>query len=244
MTADEIGQVIGYSSHFNTKNVSRALDRLNEQSLLQVANKIYVKGGSELNPVYETSVKDDLKSGVESLNFGQSVAAAKTINDWIETKTNHKIKDMVSADKLNANTKIVLVNAVYFKANWSRPFGHVSPGTFTNDDMTEKTLEFMKDHGSYKLLHSPGLSAQILKMEYADTNIAIYLVVPDAIDGLPQLEQNLDQLNFNDIEPRMESTFLELLMPRFEFEYDVQLNEPLKQVRVRFIDPDLELLPS
>lgn len=229
-TANEIGQVIGYSSNFNQRSVSRLLDRLNEQNVLQVANKVYVKSGSRLNSQYESSIRNDLKSGVESIDFGQGVSAAKTISDWIETQTNHKIKDMVKPNMIDDQTKLMLVNAVYFKANWEKEFRDARPGQFTNHDQSVSTVPMMYEEVWFDKTHLDALSATVVKIPYLKPNIAMYLVIPDATNGLTKVEQNLDQLNFQQIKSRMESTYMNFHMPKFEFETGLELGDALKRM--------------
>lgn len=125
VTADEIGHVIGYSSNFTHDSISRLLDVLYKQDVLQIANKIYVKNSLHLNPQYKTSIQNLLKSSVESIDFAQTISTAKIISDWIELQTNHKIKNMVTPDMINETTKLMLVNAVYFKAPWRNEFNDV-----------------------------------------------------------------------------------------------------------------------
>ena len=56
------------------------------------------------------------------VNFVRSQKAATTINNWVEEKTREKIKDLVKPKMLNTDTKMVLVNAIYFKADWAKQF--------------------------------------------------------------------------------------------------------------------------
>ena len=75
---------------------------------------------------YITSTQDYFLAEPQGLDFSQSQEASKTINQWVEEQTKNKIKDLVKPDMLNALTKLVLVNAIYFKGingvikNWQR----------------------------------------------------------------------------------------------------------------------------
>lgn len=223
--------MIGYSSNFDTKNVSNALRHFNEQSVLQIANKIYAKSDYELNSLYASSVKGKLQSEVESINFSENVKAAELINNWIETKTEHKIKNVVQPEIFDDNTMLVLINAIYFKALWKKQFEPLPNQTFTNYDGSQKETEFMKLNYMLKFVHSDALNTHIVKVPYKDTNIAMYVIIPDDVTGVKDVEQKLDQLNFSEIESRMKDEFISLWMPKFDVTYDVILNEHLKNVR-------------
>ena len=56
------------------------------------------------------------------MDFGDEAAARKAINDWVESKTNDKIKELITEGILDDLTKLVLVNAIYFKGNWAQQF--------------------------------------------------------------------------------------------------------------------------
>ena len=47
---------------------------------------------------------------------------ADKINKWVEGETREKIKDLIYPDMLNSDTMMVLINAIYFKANWASKF--------------------------------------------------------------------------------------------------------------------------
>lgn len=229
-TANEIGHVIGYSSNFSHAKISTLLDYLNKQDVLQIANKVYAKKGLHLNTKYETSLQNSLKSSVESIDFDQRSPAAKTISGWIEAQTNHKIKDMVKPDMINDGTKLMLVNAVYFKANWDTEFNNARPGDFTNHDLSISEVPMMHKQMWLPMTHLDTLASHVVKIPYANTNIAMFLVIPDTTSGLSYIEQNLDQLNFMKISTQMESTFMTFEMPKFEFKTGADLVEPLKRM--------------
>lgn len=87
-------------------------------STFSIANEIYVQTGYALNQQFEQLAKDYFKSGVAQLNFAQAEPSAKTINKFVEQKTNNKIHDLITAEMLGPATRIVLVNAIYFKVKF------------------------------------------------------------------------------------------------------------------------------
>lgn len=89
---------------------------------LTSVNKIYVENGFGINPEFLEVATNDFSSGVENVNFGETEKTAGKINQWVEGQTNGKIKDLISPDLLNELTRVVLVNALYFKGQWLHPF--------------------------------------------------------------------------------------------------------------------------
>ena len=60
-------------------------------------------------------MRKSFHSDIKTMNFGDSEAAADTINKWVEDRTRNKIKDLIQPDMINEDTRLILVNAIYFK---------------------------------------------------------------------------------------------------------------------------------
>ena len=58
----------------------------------------------------------------QQLEFDKPEEASRRINNWVEQQTRGKIRDLVSSGSLSPETRLVLVNAVYFRAGWLHPF--------------------------------------------------------------------------------------------------------------------------
>ena len=90
---------------------------------LRVANSLWPQKGYPLLPEYIGLLKRYYDTSVTPLDYVKAPEPArKTINDWVEQKTNHKITDLIKPGVLNSLTRLVLANAVYFKGKWAEPF--------------------------------------------------------------------------------------------------------------------------
>ena len=78
------------------------------------------------------------------MDFGQAAQSATAINQWVEEQTNKKIKKIITPESLGPLTKLVLVNAIYFKGDWEVKFDksktskgdfHVSPTKIVQTDL-------------------------------------------------------------------------------------------------------------
>lgn len=87
-------------------------------SELLIANHIYVKNDHELKADFQEVADKVFHSGVEKVNFMESVDAAKVINQFVDEKTKGNIKTIVKPSMFDQNTSVVLVNAVSFKSLW------------------------------------------------------------------------------------------------------------------------------
>jgi serpin B len=85
------------------------------------------------------------------MNFGQAVESASAINQWVEEQTNKKISNIITPESISSLTKMVLVNAIYFKGDWEVKFDksntekgdfHVSPTKTVQTDMMFSKEEY------------------------------------------------------------------------------------------------------
>lgn len=95
---------------------------LQDNPVLKTANKIYIQQNYTIKAEFQLKASRDFYSSVESVNFAQSQVAANTINSWVEAQTKNLIKNLISPSLLDGNTRMVLVNAIYFKGTWANPF--------------------------------------------------------------------------------------------------------------------------
>merc|ERR1711909_126303 len=103
-------------------------------------------------------VRRDFYSEVAEVDFVRKESAAKTINKWVENQTGNKIKDIVDPGMFDHDTKVVLVNAIYFKAKWAKKFDesltkeepfHMISHNFKRQEL----VPMMKLVGDFKLLN-------------------------------------------------------------------------------------------
>jgi len=87
----------------------------NENFTLETANRLYVQNGYQLVQEFVEKTAKHFRAEAVNIDFGRGNEAAKAINDWVEQKTNAKIKDLIPASALNGLTRLVLINAGNFK---------------------------------------------------------------------------------------------------------------------------------
>lgn len=235
-TATEMGNVMKYGSNVDKQQLSQQfetfLTSLEKESGLGIANKIYVKTGYSLKEQYNALVAKHFKSAVELLEFANSAVAAKTINSWVEEKTNNRIKDLISPDMLDSLTRAVLVNAIYFKGKWTYPFDPMFtqklPFWVTPSESVDVDTMNIKKKFRYGKIDN--LDATALEMTYKDSNISMLIILPNKKDGLKTLEKQIGNINLTEIDQQMYSTEVEVFLPKFEYEYSIDLNDILAKM--------------
>lgn len=127
------------------------------------------------------------------MNFIKDHAAAtREINGWVEMQTQKRIRDLIPKDGLGSDTRLVLVNALYFKAAWSDDFdGHATaPAPFyVNGAKSTNQVPTMSKRGNMKYFNGRGF--QSVTLPYAGNDLHFLLIVPDNINGIADVEKKL-----------------------------------------------------
>ena len=71
---------------------------------------------------YRESLHNTFHADISPVNFGESEEAARRVNSWVRDMTNKNIDKLIEKDMVNDNTRLILVNALYFKGDWEEQF--------------------------------------------------------------------------------------------------------------------------
>ncbi|KAF5269269.1 hypothetical protein FQR65_LT02570 [Abscondita terminalis] len=222
------------------QNVMNALNSV-EDVMLHIANKIYVMNGYPLKENFRKTVADNFLSEAEQVNFADNVVSAKKINGWVEDKTQSKIKDLIPADCLDSLTRLVLVNAIYFKGNWQHKFDknntrkekfYVSNTKTVDCDMMHLTKKF-----NYR--EDMELDAKLLEMKYTNHNVSMVIILPNKRDGIDDLEKKLVNVDLSKLTHGMRTVEVEVSLPKFKIETTMDLKSVLTKMGLGVIfDPE------
>ncbi len=168
---------------------------------------------------------------------GDAEGARVAINDWVEEQTEDRIEDLIPQGVLGALTRLVLTNAVYFKASWMEPFeeDETQDGPFTLADGSQVQVPLMRTSGEFAYTATDDFQAVWLPY-WGGTSMMLLLPA-----GTPQ--ELLASLTANDLsaaaDSRSREGFAELVLPKFELEADLSLISVLKNLGIEqaFIAP-------
>jgi len=166
-----------------------------------------------------------------------SNGAAQIINRWVAEKTNNKITEIVTPDAIDSLTRLVLVNAIYFKGDWLKKFNvkftkddnfHISP----NKSVKVK-LMYMKAKFYYGV--NSELNCQAIELPYAGENLSMFILLPDQATSLSQLEEKLTSADLVNVKEKFSMWFTEvrLRLPRFSLDEELSLADVLEQMGMR-----------
>jgi serine protease inhibitor len=190
----------------------------------RLANSIWHDRAFQVKSPFLQAARDYFDAEVAALDF-RSPAAPRTISSWAERETGGRIRDLVeSIDPLDV---MILVNAVYFKAPWQTPFepAATAPRPFTRDDGRVVQVPTMLRDGGIPHLRNPDV--QLVELPYADGAFSMVVLAPAGGAGLDRLVAQLTPERWQQWMDGLETGRIMLTMPKFRFEYDIDMNAAL-----------------
>ncbi|XP_075899200.1 leukocyte elastase inhibitor-like isoform X2 [Nelusetta ayraudi] len=203
---------------------------------LSVANRLYGERSYQFIEDFLQSTRKHYSAELEAVNFATEFEVARlNINSWVETRTQGKIQELLSPGILNPTTKLVLVNAIYFKGNWDKKFQESATHEvdFRVNKNDKKKVKMMHQKSKFPLTYIPDVSCQVLEIPYKGKELSMLIFLPnemeDSTTGLEKLEKELTYDNFVEwTRPdMMDNVEVRVGLPRFKMEEKYDLKEVL-----------------
>jgi serpin B len=198
---------------------------------LNVANALWgQKGHPFLNP-FLTLVRDRYRAGLSELDFaGNAEEARKTINTWVEKKTQDKIKDLLPEGSVDALTRLVLTNAIYFKGDWASPFNKQATreGRFMTASAEAVKVPMMHQTSNFGYLD--GGTFQALEMPYQGKELSMLVLLPKKADGLAELEKTVTIDNLKGWVGKLRPTKVQAALPKFKMTKRFSMKQVLAEM--------------
>jgi len=169
-----------------------------------------------------------------SLNEVDFVKAAenarKTINTWVEKKTNGKIKNLISQGVLNSMTRLVLTNAIYFKGNWARQFEEkrTQDAPFTLADGQKIDVEIMNQKAEFGYMETD--TFQALELPYVDQELSMVILLPKKFGALDEFEKTLTPENLTQWLSKIHKCEVVVFVPKLKMTSQFSLASVLKSM--------------
>jgi serpin B len=202
---------------------------------LSVADALWAEQDEKFLPAYLKLVETNYSAGFHPVDFKTSPDAARgIINGWIEKQTNNKIQNLLGPGTVTPLTRLILTNAIYFKAAWADQFE--KNGT-KNEDFhlsAGKTIQapMMHNWGGYEYFKGPAFQALLLP--YEKDEISMLILLPDDIDGLAALERSLTAENLHKwIASLSYAEEVIVSMPRFKITQQFELSSTLENLGMK-----------
>ena len=226
---------------FNALDQILRPENINEDSSfrLNIANSLWGQQGYPFLEEFLLTLARNYGAGMNLVDFKDAEKVREIINAWVEEETEEKIQDLIPEGALDVLTRLVLVNAIYFNANWAFPFDASATqlDSFTLLDGSTVEVQMMNQRANLNYMRAEGYQA--VELPYMDSSMAMYVLLPDA-GNFEAFEQALDGNLLQDVREGLQWTSVELSLPKFNIESAFGLNETLQAMgMVDAFDPDL-----
>ncbi len=193
---------------------------------LDIANSLWGKVGVKFNPDFIKTNEDFYKATTNTLDFS-SATASKTINEWVSKSTQGKISQIVP-EKIDSNTLLFLINAIYFKGAWTNKFDKdlTNQEDFNLTSGSKKKVDMMSMYE--KLPYYKGEKFQAISLPYGNENISMYVFLPNSDSNLDEFNKTLNNDDLSKWFGEFSKKNGSLKLPKFKLEYEKSLNESLK----------------
>ncbi|MEH2125824.1 serpin family protein [Nostoc sp.] len=206
--------------------LQQLLDNSDAKVQLKIANSLWANQNVSFAPDFLKITQDFYQAKVSNLNF-QDAAASSIINNWVKENTNGKITKIV--EKIEPNQVLFLINAIYFKGNWTNEFDkkETAPYPFYITSGRQKQHPMMSQKGDYRYYESEKFQA--VSLPYGkDGKTSFYIFLPKKNSNLKAFYQNLNVENWEKWMTQFNNQKGFIRLPRFKTDYDITLNDALK----------------
>ncbi|XP_009920684.2 heterochromatin-associated protein MENT [Haliaeetus albicilla] len=225
--------------HASFKEVTTAINKPRTTYSLRNANRIYVEKTFPLLLTYIQLSKNYYKAEPHKVNFKTaSEQSRKEINTWVEKQTEGKIKNLLSPQDVGSTTKLVLVNAIYFKAEWETKFRaeNTELQPFRLSKNKTKPVKMMYMRQTFPVLIMETMNFKMIELPYMNHELSMFILLPDDIKdsttGLEQLERELtyEKLSEWTDSKKMTETAVDLYLPKFTVEERYDIGDNLRSM--------------
>ena len=206
------------------KNLTGALLSVDKRVLMSIANSVWIENDFTAKKTFTDILTDYYNADAETFDINDASAPDK-INTWIEDNTNGLIKRMI--EKLNDNTVMLLINAIYFKGKWKSQFDESKTiqMPFYKSAVNQINVPMMKQKTDFNVYEGNGF--MLAEFPYGQGNFVMDVILPDEQGGLSNAVASLTDESFTAWLNQMSERETDVSFPRFKYGFKKTLKDVL-----------------
>jgi serpin B len=237
-TAEELAQTLHFNMaqphlHAALAHLNSILNAPTQDYQLTVANALWGQVGLTLTPAFLATAGSYYAAALHEVDFiSQPETSRLSINQWVEQKTNGKIKDLIKPGVITPLTRLILTNAIYFKGDWELAFDHkrTQPAPFYVSDGQQVSTPMMQRSGRF--LYTETSRAQILQLPYKGENLVMNILLPKPNLAWDQFISEMKPEHFAACMDQLRYTTVHVALPRFKLETQLSLKDTLQRMGI------------
>uniref|UniRef100_A0A8D0B4C0 Plasminogen activator inhibitor 1 n=1 Tax=Salvator merianae TaxID=96440 RepID=A0A8D0B4C0_SALMN len=222
------------------KKINRSIISKKNKDIVTVANAVFAKSGLKMEVPFVSRNYEVFQCSVNNMDFGNQKAACDTINQWVKNKTNGMIDSVLSPDDIDSDlTRLVMVNAVYFKGLWKSRFQpeNTKNRTFNGADGKTYQVPMLAQLSVFRCgtTSTPNdLWYNIIELPYHGENISMLIALPtESTTPLSAIIPHISTKTIQSWMTTMVQKRVQVILPKFTAEAETDLKEPLKELGIR-----------
>lgn len=245
-TAAQLSKTLHFDSvediHSCFQSLTAEVSKLGASHTLKLANRLYGEKTYNFLPEYLASTQKMYGADLAPVDFlHASEDARKEINQWVKGQTEGKIPELLSVGVVDSMTKLVLVNAIYFKGMWEEKFmtEDTTDAPFRLSKKDTKTVKMMYQKKKFPFGYISDLKCKVLEMPYQGGELSMVILLPKDIEdestGLKKIEKQITLEKLLEWTKRENLEFIDVhvKLPRFKIEESYTLNSNLGRLGVQ-----------
>jgi serine protease inhibitor len=198
---------------------------------LNVANGLWAQRDHPFLPAFLEAATKAYQANLQQTDFRTGAEPARTaINDWVSQKTKGKITDLLQPGVVDQATRLILVNAIYFKGQWAHQFdtNHTTKAPFAVTAQRKVQAPMMNLTSNFKYAEVEGL--QLLELPYEGDDLSMVVLLPKASDGLVSLEGLLNEPTLDHWLAQARNQKVNVFLPKFKLAAQFGLAQTLAEM--------------
>ncbi|KAL2791264.1 serpin B9 [Daubentonia madagascariensis] len=238
-TAAQMAQVLSLNTeegiHWGFQSLLTEVNKPGTHYLLRMASRLFGEKTCEFLSTFKESCLQFYHTELEQLSFVKAAEESRRhINTWVSKKTEGKIQELLPGNSIDAETRLVLVNAIYFKGRWNEQFDKTCTREmpFKINQKEQRPVQMMFQEATFKIARVSEARAQALELPYAGGELSMLVLLPDDGVELGSVEKNLtfEKLTAWTKPDTMKSTEVEVLLPKFKLQEDYDMESVLQHL--------------
>jgi serpin B len=201
---------------------------------LVVADRLWSDKALAPKEDFTSAASTAFGASVEPVDFANAPdVARRTINAWVAEKTANKIPDLLAEGMVDKRTRLLISDAIYFKARWSAPFTASATKDESFTAAPGRTAKVPTMHDTALHAFAQVGTTKLLMMRYSGSRLSMLVALPDTAAGLAKLEESLSADTFETWTKALAPQRVAISMPRFAFKWGSPLDTPLQDLGMR-----------
>ena len=212
--------------------------RTNDNFTMETGNAAFVHKDYEILSSYRETLHTKYHTDISSVDFSVSDVAAETINSWVSDMTNKKIQQLVEKNMIDATTRLILVNALYFKGDWDKQFDvkKTRSDEFSVSENKKVDVDMMRITSEFPFAQLKDLDVKMIELPYKGDRVVMQIVLPNKHSGLSDVQKKLEEGNvdLNKVfQQEQRKIKIDLKLPKFKLSQSHDLSSVLQDLGMK-----------